>query len=364
MDNSTLTSYMNQAIEQIVSDVLKNTLSNPRETAFLLQFRRHSRKASARRAQLQREGLHVPAFLISSITHACNLHCHGCYARANGTCQEHPSREPLRAGEWERIFSQASELGVGFHLLAGGEPLLRQDVLEKAAQHPETVFPVFTNGTMLSGGLLDLFEQHRNLIPILSLEGGAAQTDARRGAGTYERLQASMRRMHARGILYGVSITVTIRNLDAVTDPSFFVQLKALGCRAALFIEYVPVDEATRPLAFTELERTQLNIRQEMLRKAFPSVLFLSFPGDEAQMGGCLAAGRGFFHIGPYGDAEACPFAPYSDLSLRDRTLLEALRSPFFGRLREANLASEAHLGGCALFEQKERVEAILSQKS
>ena len=149
-----------------------------------------------------------------------------------------------------------------------------------------------------------------------------------------------------------------------MTDPSFFVQLKALGCRAALFIEYVPVDEATRPLAFTELERTQLNIRQEMLRKAFPSVLFLSFPGDEAQMGGCLAAGRGFFHIGPYGDAEACPFAPYSDLSLRDRTLLEALRSPFFGRLREANLASEAHLGGCALFEQKERVEAILSQKS
>ena len=39
MNNTELTVYMSRAIDQIVTEVLKNTLHHPKETAFLLRYR-------------------------------------------------------------------------------------------------------------------------------------------------------------------------------------------------------------------------------------------------------------------------------------------------------------------------------------
>ncbi|KAA6315182.1 hypothetical protein EZS27_034321, partial [termite gut metagenome] len=39
-------------------------------------------------------------------------------------------------------------MGISFILLAGGEPLLRKDVLVAASKIKEVAFPVFTNGTV------------------------------------------------------------------------------------------------------------------------------------------------------------------------------------------------------------------------
>ena len=70
-------------MEQVVKDSLKATLKDPRESAFLAKFALASRKASAKRAEEEKTGLHVPSYLIASITSSCNLHCAGCYSRAN-----------------------------------------------------------------------------------------------------------------------------------------------------------------------------------------------------------------------------------------------------------------------------------------
>ncbi len=92
-----------------------------------------------------------------------------------------------------------------------------------------------------------------------------------------------------------------------------------------------------------------------------PNIYFrTSFPGDEKEMGGCLAAGRGFFHINAYGGAEPCPFSPFSDVNLKEISLLEALKSPLFCRLQNSGLFAEEHAGGCLLFEHREEVETLL----
>jgi MoaA/NifB/PqqE/SkfB family radical SAM enzyme len=88
-------------------------------------------------------------------------------------------------------------------------------------------------------------------------------------------------------------------------------------------------------------------------------MLFISFPGDEKSSGGCLAAGRGFFHINPYGKTEPCPFSPYSDTDLREKTILEALKSPLFQKLNDQNILMQEHIGGCVLFEQEEEVKKL-----
>lgn len=356
-----LTAYMNGAVERLVKQALRSSLKNPRKSAFLLQYMHTQKAAAGKRRAAQEEGRHIPPFLIASIASACNLSCRGCYARASRVCGDTARPEEMTPAQWARVFREAAQLGVAFILLAGGEPLLRREVLETAAGTPEILFPVFTNGTML-GGCRELFREHRNLIPMLSLEGDRRQTDGRRGAGVYDALLDTMEKMGRDGILYGVSVTVTTRNLAVVTGGEFIGRLCRSGCRAALFVEYVPVDESTGNLALTEADRAALARRQGDLRAQFEEMIFLSFPGDERALGGCLAAGRGFFHINAAGGAEPCPFSPYSDVSLKDVPLEQAMQSPLFRRLRDGGYLEGEHQGGCVLFGRREDIRAMLAR--
>lgn len=123
------------------------------------------------RAAFEERGTHVPPFLIRSVSSACNLRCAGCYARANGAVGAEAAARELTDAQWARVLDEADEIGASFVLLAGGEPLMRRGVIELAARHRDMVFPVFTNGTLLDGDYLDLFDRSRNLVPALSLEG-------------------------------------------------------------------------------------------------------------------------------------------------------------------------------------------------
>jgi MoaA/NifB/PqqE/SkfB family radical SAM enzyme len=171
-----------------------------------------------------------------------------------------------------------------------------------------------------------------------------------------------MQLLHFRKIPFGTSITVTTQNLSLITSDPYIEMLANSGCRFVIFVEYVPVTESTEGMTLTDSDRITLENEERRLQDKFQKVLFLSFPGDEKYFGGCLAAGRGFFHINPYGDAEACPFSPFSDRSLVDYSLIDAIRSPFFKKLAEKSLVGGEHTGGCALFSKKDSVAGILSE--
>ena len=79
-------------------------------------------------------------------------------------------------------------------------------------------------------------------------------------------------------------------------------------------------------------------------------------------MGGCMAAGREFFHINSHGNAEPCPFSPFSDINVKTTSLREALHSPLFTSMRLTGLLQGEHEGGCVLYEKREQVEALLKQ--
>ena len=96
------------------------------------------------------------------------------------------------------------------------------------------------------------------------------------------------------------------------------------------------------------------------LREEHPEMVFISFPGDEKSSGGCIAAGRGFFHINSHGGAEPCPFSPYSDINVKDTSLREAMNSRLFKALQKEGVLMDDHDGGCVLYEKRHEVEAIL----
>ena len=353
--------YLSDGVADIVSEAMRAVLKDPRESAFMVKFALAAKKASAKRLKAEKNGEHIPSYLIASITSNCNLHCAGCYSRSNHACTDEEPVEQLSGEDWDRIFTEAGELGLSFVLLAGGEPLLRRDVIESAAKHGDLMFPIFTNGYFISDKYIDLFDKHRNLLPVISLEGGSEATDSRRGSGVYERVTESMKSIRERGLYFGVSVTVTKKNLSEVSSDEFIGRLRELGCKAVIFVEYVPVSEETAELAFTDTEREALRQRTDVLRREIPDIVFLEFPGDEKLSGGCTAAGRGFFHINSHGGAEPCPFSPYSDINVKETSLREALHSKLFRTLQAEDILAGEHIGGCVLFEKKDQIEKILA---
>ncbi|MGX8699189.1 MAG: radical SAM protein [bacterium] len=358
--NFDLQAYMTAGVETVVKDALRATLKNPRESAFMVRFAAASREASKKRAAAQKAGEHIPPFLIASITSSCNLHCAGCYSRCNhATTDEAPVRQ-MTGEDWRRVFDEAEALGISFILLAGGEPMLRRDVIEAAGEKQTILFPIFTNGTFFDERYFSLLNERRNLIPILSIEGDRERTDSRRGEGIYDTLLRNMEELQRRGLIFGASITVTTENLRFVTSEAFLKSLSDRGCRAVIYVEFVPVTEEARHLAPGDAERAYMQREMDRLRQGESDMLFISFPGDEKSSGGCLAAGRGFFHINSHGGAEPCPFSPYSDVNIRETSLRAALSSRLFTALREGGVLADDHAGGCVLYEKRAQVEALL----
>ncbi len=355
-----LQNYLTAGVERIVSEALKATLKNPKESAFMMRFAAASRNASKKRRNAEDAGEHIPPFIIASITSSCNLHCAGCYSRCNHATVDSAPVMQLKDDEWKDIFHEAEQLGISFILLAGGEPMLRRGVIEVAGKIPNILFPIFTNGTYLDEKYLDLFNNCRNLIPIMSIEGNRELTDERRGEGIYDRLIANMDALKNHGLIFGASVTVTTKNYTEVTSQDFLDSLSEKGCKAVIFVEYVPVTEESQELAPGDNEREYIQGEIKRLRETHPEMVYISFPGDEKSSGGCVAAGRGFFHINSHGGAEPCPFSPYSDVNVKDRSLKDALNSPLFRTLRDKGYLLEDHKGGCILYEKRELVEQLI----
>ena len=355
-------SYMTRGVERVVGDIIRATFKNPKESAYMARFALASRAASKKRAKAESAGEHIPPFLIASITSQCNLHCAGCYSRCSHATQDTFPVDQLTAKEWLQIFAEADGMGISFILLAGGEPMLRRDIIEAAGKHPNILFPIFTNGTFLDEEYFRLLDKCRNLVPVMSIEGGKETTDERRGPGVYDRLIGNMDALCQRGLIFGVSVTVTARNIREVTSADFLKSLFDRGCKAVVFVEYVPVTEDSRDLAPGGAEREYLAGEIGRLKAEHPEMVYISFPGDEKSSGGCVAAGRGFFHINSHGGAEPCPFSPYSDVNVRDTSLREALRSPLFTALRNGGFLDDDHAGGCVLYEKRAQVEALLNK--
>ncbi len=353
--------YMTRGVIRVVTDSLRATAKNKKESEYMKSFAKASRAASKKRYAAEKQGEHIPPFLIASITSSCNLHCAGCYSRSNNACCDSKPVDQLTKEEWNRIFTEADALGISFILLAGGEPLMRYDVIKQAAQHKNILFPVFTNGTYLHEQYLDVLDENRNLIPIISIEGDEKITDERRGEGVYKKVTEAMQSIKEREMIFGASVTVTTENINEVYSDEFLDKLYSLGCKAVIYVEFVPVTDESVHLAPTEKEQAYMRKAVKQLRRRKRGMVFISFPGDEKSSGGCVAAGRGFFHINSHGGAEPCPFSPYSDINVRDTSLKEALKSPLFRALQTEGLLQDDHIGGCTLYMNKDKVEAIIN---
>ncbi len=354
-----------RAFDRALADLFKEALGkfwrDPRTAWSFFRILGHQRRARKRRLSNERQGLIVPAVMIMSVTRQCNLHCVGCYARLlrpDGDASAGQNHE-LGPDRLRTLLQEAKDLGISVVFLAGGEPLLRPEILEDATGFPEIVFPLFTNGTLIDDTWGNFFRKHRNIIPVLSLEGLPEDTEDRRGRGILTRLDRAIGVFRKHRLFWAVSFTVTSVNFSATVNRSLLERLTALGGRAFFFVEYVPIQEESQGLVMTEEQKREMIALVSEFRRNVQA-LFVMLPGDETEFGGCLAAGRGFIHVNAAGDVEPCPFAPYSDADIRRGTLKQALASKLLALIRERHQELKETTGGCALWARRDWVRQLI----
>jgi MoaA/NifB/PqqE/SkfB family radical SAM enzyme len=262
--------------------------------------------------------------------------------------------------QWFSVMNEAKELGISIVLLAGGEPFVRHEVLKLTKCFPEIIFLIFTNGLLFNQEIIHELKRQKNVVPVISMEGFEKDTDKRRGTGVYEKIQRSIEEIKCSGICFGASLTVTDDNFAVTTSDHYIQGLIDMGCSLFFFVEYIPVKKGTEDLVLTSVQREKLeNIKNELSAKF--NALFIVFPGNEKRYGGCLSAGRGFIHISPDGSLEPCPFVPYSDTSVKDSSLREALQSKFLMTIRNNSETLSKNIGSCVLWEQREWINSYLT---
>lgn len=341
------------------STLLARNIFRPGYNMFWIRTLRNQFRARSKRRSNLKSGIPVPPVAIFSITNRCNLNCRGCYAVAQQ--RDHSKELPLV--RINGIFKEAAECGTGIIIIAGGEPLIRKDVLKVAAANREIIFPVFSNGTMLDSEYVGFFSQNPNMIPVLSIEGNPVRTDSRRGLGIYRQVLERAESLYSNRVFYGLSITLTSENFEEVMRPGFINGFYEKGCRLFFFVEYVPSSEDDISRCLTEQQKRRLSARLDNMRLIFSS-LFIALPGDEQRYGGCMAAGRGFIHISSTGNLEPCPFAPFSDVNLGHTGYRDALRSPLLENIRDNHFELGESRGGCALRENSEWVAGQTGTKA
>lgn len=349
-----LSGVLNHSIRDFLKNALTIMSKKPATVKFALQMIRSQRMSADRRVEHQKQGLQVPPFLIISITNKCNLNCLGCYAKA----QHRSTNHELNSDNLRSVISEARDLGVSFIFLAGGEPLMRSDILDITNDFPDIIFPMFTNGLLISDRILSILKKQKHVIPVISMEGLECETDDRRGTGVYRQLEDVFFKMKKHGIFFGTSFTVTKLNFDTLTNMEFIHHLIEAGTELFFYVEYIPVRESTEHLVITDEQRSTLSSTLDSFRTKLHG-LFVSFPGDEEAFGGCLSAGRGFIHISAEGNLEACPFAPYSDTNVKELSLKEALESRLLSKIRQNHAILTESKGGCALWENREWLKSL-----
>lgn len=294
-------------------------------------------------------GHNVPWAILLDPTSACNLRCKGCWAAEYGHALS------LSREEIDSIIRQGKELGVYLYIYTGGEPLTRKkDLLRLCEEHPDCAFLCFTNGTLIDEEFADGLLRVKNLIPALSLEGSESDTDGRRGEGVYRKVMEAAALLRRKKLPYGISACYTRANFDTIASEAFFDQMIDMGAWFVWYFHYMPVgNDALPDLLPTPGQRREMYRRIRQYRAEKP-LFAMDFQNDAEFVGGCIAGGWRYLHINANGDVEPCVFVHYSDSNIREKTLVEALRSPMLMAYHDRQPFNGNMLRPCPMLENPE----------
>ena len=265
--------------------------------------------------EMDAEARRIPVQGTIEPTFRCNLNCVHCYVNEPAGAADVRARE-MTTERAKALIDEVVEAGCLSLLLTGGEVLVRPDFPEIYCHAIASGLrvTVFTNGTMVTEEIADLFDRHRPLAVEITLYGMTAETYDRvtRVPGSFARCLQGIDRLLARGLrlkLKTMALTWNVHEIPAMRE---FAREK--GCEFQHDGILNPrVDcgaSRTGELRLTPAQVVALDLddpeQARRLKEACDEALSAdhSGPGDE-QVYSC-GAGRNTFTVDPYGSLQLC----------------------------------------------------------
>jgi len=286
----------------LVNKAILSDLRAKKETEFHAQF-----------------GFDPPGFMTISPAKRCNLRCSGCYANSAS------EKDQIDYDTFSRVIREMRELwGSRFVVISGGEPLLyRWDgkgVMDIFHEHSDSLFLMYTNGTMINERLAQQLAELGNVTPAISVEGMRKMTDLRRGKGVFEKIARAMQILKKHRVTFGISVTATQHNTEEIVSDEFIdYYFKKMGAAYAWVFHYMPIGRDADPdLIPTPEQRIYLWQKSwEIVRKK--KLMFADFWNHGTVSDGCISAGRpgGYFYLDWQANVYPCVFFPYAATNIK-----------------------------------------------
>ncbi|EBV5086439.1 radical SAM protein [Salmonella enterica subsp. enterica serovar Ball] len=299
----------------------------------------------------EKNGTHIPFLVLISPTYECNLACKGCYSALYG------NRYHYTEDEMFDIIQQFYELGVRFFTFTGGEPFVYKPLMNIFEHFSDCYFMVFTNGTMLTESRVNKLARLGNVAVTISIEGFEEMTDWRRGSGTYQKILTAYERLNTAGVLCGASVMATSKNHDQLCSSSFWdFLIDTLGVSYSWIFQYMPVGrDATFDLVPNAEQRYQRFHFLEALRKSGRLAFLADFWNHGFLVNGCMSGGANYLHINAKGGAEPCVFQQYATDNVREKRIIDILKSPFFEGYKQQIPFNDNLMQPCPIIDNPER---------
>jgi MoaA/NifB/PqqE/SkfB family radical SAM enzyme len=266
----------------------------------------------------------IPWAILIDPTDRCNLRCQGCWAG------EYTRKNDLEYELLDRIIAEGEQLHIHFYVLSGGEPLVRKDdIIKLAAKHNDSVFHVFTNGTLIDAEFARQCSRTGNIIFALSIDGFEDSTDARRGQGVFQKVMNAADILHREGMFYGFSSTYHRHNIKEIFSDQYIDVLIAKGFRFGWYFTYIPVGaDSNLDFMATPEQRAYAYQRIQAIRNSKP-VFGLIFGMTEPPLTAVLPE-DGVIFISMPREIEPCAFIHYANGNIHNMSVQEALKTPLF----------------------------------
>lgn len=159
---------------------------------------------------------HRKPIVVWNLTWRCNLRCLHCYLDAGFQVGKELSKY-----EAKMVAEDVASYGVPVVLFSGGEPILREDLLELAdlCSKSGTKVVLSSNGTLITYELAKELKSAGFYYVGVSLDGIGRFHDTVRGTlGAFERSLSGLKACIEAGLKTGIRFTITKRNLSQAID--------------------------------------------------------------------------------------------------------------------------------------------------
>ena len=269
-------------------------------------------------------GFYPPGFFVISPSMKCNLNCFGCYAGYYRKSSE------LTFDEIDSVMKQAKEMGIYFCVVSGGEPLFHPRIFDIFEKHHDVIFHMYTNGSLIDEKISQRLVEVGNVIPAISIEGFQKETDERRGEGHFDQVMKAMDRLKEAKILFGFSATLTRQNTELLSSDEFVEFMIEKGCVLGWYFMYVPIGREPNLEWMPTPEQRGYQFERLTYHRTTKPILLADFWNDGPVVGGCISAGRKYFHVNAHGDVEPCVFCHFATHNIRTSDLKDAVNSALF----------------------------------